>query len=66
MARMSAIEAGRKGGQARSIRKTLACRVNGFQPCKTSETEHPVVESVPERRNASASAVLFTPRKQGE
>ena len=55
MARVSAVEAGRKGGQARSIRKTLACRANGFQSCKTSETE---------RRNVTPAPRLILPQQK--
>ena len=38
MARMSAAEAGRKGGQSRSEKKLAAIRRNGFQPCKNVTT----------------------------
>jgi hypothetical protein len=38
MAKITAAEAGRKGGKSRSTKKLAAARKNGFQPCKTSPT----------------------------
>ena len=41
MAKITAAEAGRRGGLSRSAKKLEACRKNGFQPCKVeTETEH--------------------------
>lgn len=37
MPRISAREAGRKGGSSRSPAKLAACRRNGFQPCGAEE-----------------------------
>ena len=37
MARITAAEAGRRGGQSRSPAKVAAARRNGFQPCKKVE-----------------------------
>ena len=34
MAKMTAAEAGRKGGRSRSATKLAACRKNGFQSCE--------------------------------
>lgn len=54
MPKMTAAEAGRKGGQSRSAAKLEAARKNGFQPCKVLETE---------RRATSAQPLLVIPRK---
>jgi hypothetical protein len=37
--KMTAAEAGRKGGQSRSARKLAAIKKNGFQPCKPVEVD---------------------------
>jgi hypothetical protein len=39
MPKITAAEAGRRGGRSRSAKKLEAARKNGFQPCKV-ETEN--------------------------
>lgn len=53
MPRMSAAEAGRKGGKSRSAKKLAACRRNGFQKPAPAEEANP--------KPAQEKPSLFTP-----
>ena len=75
MARMTAAEAGRKGGRSRSAKKLAAIRRNGFQPCKNlpeieTAMAEPAVEVAAQvetpRPRGSVQPTIFVPRKVGE
>ena len=57
MARISAIEAGRKGGKSRSAAKLAACRKNGFQKCYPDSA--PVVDKKPEPAKPQSPLLVF-------
>ena len=57
--RMTAAEAGRKGGRSRSAKKLAAIRQKGFQPRKPATEPLPLS---PENEKPAARPVLVVPR----